>query len=39
MNAVVDALWRGFGIRHIDMPATPPRVWAAIENARKTGVS
>jgi aerobic carbon-monoxide dehydrogenase large subunit len=34
INAVVDALWRGYGIRHIDMPATPPRVWQAIENAR-----
>ena len=31
INAVVDALWRPYGIRHIDMPATPPRIWAAIE--------
>jgi carbon-monoxide dehydrogenase large subunit len=30
MNAVVDALWRNFGIRHIDMPATPQRIWASI---------
>jgi carbon-monoxide dehydrogenase large subunit len=30
MNGVVDALWRAYGIRHIDMPATPQRVWAAI---------
>ncbi|HUG63173.1 MAG TPA: molybdopterin cofactor-binding domain-containing protein, partial [Methylomirabilota bacterium] len=30
MNAVVDALDHGKGIRHIDMPATPARVWAAI---------
>jgi len=30
MNAIVDALWRGYGIGHIDMPATPERVWAAI---------
>lgn len=33
MNAVVDALDRGAGIRHIDMPATPARVWAAIAGA------
>jgi carbon-monoxide dehydrogenase large subunit len=35
MNAVVDALWRGHRIRHIDMPATSQRVWAAIERAKK----
>ena len=29
MNAVVDALAE-FGITHIDMPATPERVWSAI---------
>ena len=23
MNAVVDALWRAYRIRHVDMPATP----------------
>ena len=34
MNAIVDALWRGYRIRHIDMPATPERIWAAIEEAR-----
>jgi carbon-monoxide dehydrogenase large subunit len=33
MNAVVDALGR-YGIRHIDMPATPQRVWQAIQAAR-----
>jgi carbon-monoxide dehydrogenase large subunit len=33
MNAVVDAL-RPLGIHHIDMPATPTRVWAAIQKAR-----
>jgi aerobic carbon-monoxide dehydrogenase large subunit len=32
MNAVVDAL-SGYGIRHIDMPATPYRVWQAIQQA------
>jgi carbon-monoxide dehydrogenase large subunit len=33
MNALVDALAE-FGISHIDMPATPERVWQAIRNAR-----
>ncbi len=36
MNAVIDALWRGHGIGHIDMPATPEKVWRAIAQARKT---
>ena len=35
LNAVTDALWRGHGISHIDMPATPSRVWEAIERARE----
>jgi aerobic carbon-monoxide dehydrogenase large subunit len=35
MNAIVDALWRGMGIPHLDMPATPERVWNAIEEARR----
>jgi carbon-monoxide dehydrogenase large subunit len=34
MNAVVDALDRGFGIKHIDMPASPSRVWRAIQSRR-----
>jgi carbon-monoxide dehydrogenase large subunit len=34
MNAVVDALWRAAGIRHIDMPTTAERVWAALREAR-----
>ena len=34
MNAVVDAL-SDFGIRHIDMPATPERVWQAIQEAKR----
>jgi hypothetical protein len=33
MNAVVDALAQ-YGIRHIDMPATPFKVWQAIQEAR-----
>ena len=32
MNALVDALSE-YGIRHIDMPATPERVWQAIRDA------
>ncbi len=35
MNAVCDAL-RPLGITHIDMPATPERVWQAIQNATQT---
>ena len=35
-NAVVDALWH-LGVRHIDMPLTPLRVWEAIEAARTNG--
>jgi carbon-monoxide dehydrogenase large subunit len=33
MNAIADALSE-FGIRHLDMPATPYRVWRAIADAR-----
>jgi carbon-monoxide dehydrogenase large subunit len=33
MNAVVDALSE-YGIKHIDMPASPARVWQAIQNAQ-----
>jgi carbon-monoxide dehydrogenase large subunit len=35
MNAVLDALWRAYRIRHVDMPATPERVWAAIAEGRR----
>jgi len=34
MNAVVDAL-SAHGIAHLDMPATPARVWAAIKAATR----
>ena len=30
MNALVDALHRQCGVTHIDMPATPERVWSAL---------
>jgi carbon-monoxide dehydrogenase large subunit len=33
VNAIVDALSE-FGVRHIEMPATPERVWRAIREAR-----
>jgi len=33
INAIVDAL-ADFGVRHIEMPATPERVWRAIQDAR-----
>jgi aerobic carbon-monoxide dehydrogenase large subunit len=35
MNAIADALWRAYRIRHIDMPATPERVWAAIHEGMR----
>jgi len=38
MNAIVDALWRSYRIRHVDMPATPRRIWEAIATAQKTNV-
>lgn len=33
LNAITDALWRAHGIGHIEMPATPLRVWQAIQDA------
>ncbi len=33
VNAIVDAL-SDFGVRHVEMPATPERVWQAIQDAR-----
>jgi carbon-monoxide dehydrogenase large subunit len=35
INAIIDALDRAYGIRHIDMPATPQKIWAAISAARQ----
>jgi len=35
MNAVIDAL-SPFGIEHLDMPATPQRIWAAVEAAKSS---
>ena len=36
MNAIVDALSE-YGIRHINMPATPLKVWQAIERTKANG--
>jgi carbon-monoxide dehydrogenase large subunit len=33
INAVVDAL-REYGVTHMDMPATPERIWRAIEDGK-----
>jgi carbon-monoxide dehydrogenase large subunit len=38
INAIIDALWRAYRIRHIDMPATPQRIWKAIGTARSASV-
>jgi len=38
MNAIVDAL-SVYGIRHLDMPASPERVWKAIQQAKASRVS
>ena len=34
MNAVIDAL-ASVGVRQLDMPASPERVWLAIQDAKK----
>lgn len=34
IGAIVDAL-RDFGVKHIEMPATPERVWRAIQTAQQ----
>jgi carbon-monoxide dehydrogenase large subunit len=36
MNAVMNAL-RPSGVRHLDMPATPARIWEATQAARSSG--
>src|SRR5262249_54130242 len=35
MTAVAAALWGAYRIRHVDMPATAERVWAAIVEGRR----
>ena len=34
MNSVVDALNREYGIKHIDMPALPVKIWETIQKAK-----
>ena len=34
-NAIVDALWH-LGVRHIDIPITPEKVWRELRNAGVT---
>jgi len=36
MNAVIDALG-AYGIRHVDMPLTPARIWQALQDAKAAG--
>jgi carbon-monoxide dehydrogenase large subunit len=33
MNAVVDAL-RDYGVRHVEMPATPQKIWGIVNAHR-----
>lgn len=35
MNAIVDALWRAYRVRHIEMPALPEKLWQIIAEARR----
>ncbi len=37
-NAVLDALWP-MGVRHVDMPMSPHRVWAMMQEARAKGAA
>ena len=36
INAIVDAL-SPYGVEHIDMPATPERIWRVIQDAKAAG--
>ncbi len=35
VNAIIEGLWREYRIDHIDMPATPERVWTAIQEHKR----
>ncbi len=35
MNAILDALGRAYRSRHLDMPATPEKLWAAIAEGKR----
>ena len=39
IHAVIDALDRAYGIRHIDMPATSHKIWSLIDRARKSSAA
>ena len=39
MNAVIDALWRAYRVHDLDMPASPERVWRAIQSSRARAAS
>jgi carbon-monoxide dehydrogenase large subunit len=34
MNAIADALYRAYGVADVDMPATPEKLWQAIQAAK-----
>jgi aerobic carbon-monoxide dehydrogenase large subunit len=36
MNAIIDALDHAYGVRHMEMPATPHALWQVITSARRT---
>ncbi|MEH2470262.1 carbon-monoxide dehydrogenase large subunit [Nitrobacteraceae bacterium AZCC 2161] len=35
VNAIIEGLWREYKIEHIDMPATPERIWMAIREQER----
>jgi carbon-monoxide dehydrogenase large subunit len=35
VNAIIEGLWREYRIDHVDMPATPERVWIAIREHQR----
>ena len=35
VNAIIEGLWREYKIEHIDMPATPERIWIAIREHQR----
>ncbi|MGD9921727.1 MAG: xanthine dehydrogenase family protein molybdopterin-binding subunit [Pseudorhodoplanes sp.] len=39
MNAVIDALWRGYRVEHLDMPATSERIWRAMRQSKDETVT
>jgi carbon-monoxide dehydrogenase large subunit len=35
VNAIIEGLWREYKIDHVDMPATPERIWIAIREHQR----